>query len=76
MVKKSNIRERYLPETVMSNWRELMEAIPNMNEDEVAAALSLEVKRPKGDRRGDFIIRLHRKLTKLRAERELAEYMP
>lgn len=63
---------RYKPETVLANWRELMEALPHMNEDELELALKKELD---GERRADFIRRLHRKFNKLRSERELEEYL-
>lgn len=74
MVKKTEgkPRERYSPARVLSNWRELVEAIPHMNEDELRVALDHEVH---GEKRQDFIVRLHRRYTKVRQERELEEYL-
>lgn len=68
MVKK----KVYQPEEVLANWRELLEALPHMDESELKAALDKEVG---GERRGDFIKRLHRRYNKLRSERELEEYL-
>jgi hypothetical protein len=64
--------ERYAPARVLENWKEMMEALPYMNEDELLACLKRELK---GERRKDFIVRLHRRYTKLRSERELEEYL-
>jgi len=63
---------KYTPEKVLENWRELLEALPHMDEDELKAALDAEVS---GARRKDFIVRLHRKYNKLRSERELEEML-
>jgi len=76
MTKKVRIREQYAPLVVLANWRELLQALPNMNEEELKAALATEVGRHKPERRGDFIKRLYTRYNRLRAERELAEYMP
>lgn len=77
MSKKSdNIRPEFRPRVIMVNWRALIEALPHMNEEELHESLKFEVKRPREDRRGDFIVRLYRRYTRLRAERELKEYMP
>lgn len=65
-------RERYSPKRVLANWRELMEALPHMNEKELKAALEEEVS---GERRKDFMMRIHRRYNKLRSERELEEYL-
>lgn len=60
------------PEKVLKDWRELIQAIPLMDEEELKAALNVEVS---GERRKDFIIRLHRRYNKLRSERELEELL-
>lgn len=70
------IRKQYTPEVVLTNWRDLLQALPNMNEAELEAALKTEVARPKEDRRADFIKRIYTRYNRLRAERELAECMP
>jgi hypothetical protein len=73
MVKERENREdRFAPKRVLLNWRELMEAIVLMNEEELHAALKYEVAH---ERRKDFIERLHSKFSRFRRERELKEYM-
>lgn len=72
MVSKQ-IREKYAPLVVLFSWRELLEALPYMNEYECKAALDEEVSKPKGDRRWDMIERLHRRYCRLRQEREIDE---
>ena len=71
----SKIRERYKPERVLSSWRDVNEALPWMNEEELLAALKEEAGRATADKRADVIHRLHRRYTKLRQERELGEYL-
>lgn len=71
---KDDVRDRYTPERVLENGRELYEALPHMNESELLAALRAELKRP-GEKRKDFITRLHRKYSRFRQERELEEYL-
>lgn len=65
-------RKKYTPEKVLENWRELLEALPHMNEEELRVAVEAEAS---GARRKDFIIRLHRRYNKLRSERELEEIL-
>lgn len=71
--KDDGIRARYQPEVVLENWRTLMEAIVNMNEKELEAALKTEASSPQ--KRRDVIERLHRKFTRMRQARELEEYL-
>jgi hypothetical protein len=59
----------------METWRKLMAQITRMSEKELHEALRSEVSRPREDRRDDVIIRLHRKFTRIRKERELREYL-
>lgn len=68
----AKIRERYAPERVLENWRNVIEALPHMNEDELQEALEEEVETKK---RADVIRRLHARYTKVRQERELQEYL-
>jgi transposase-like protein len=56
------VRASYAPEVVMTDFRTLMQAMPHMNEDELRAALVLEVSRPKSDRRNNLIELLHRRI--------------
>lgn len=65
-------KKDYTPRKVLENWREMLEALPHMDEKELKAALDAEVT---GERRKDFITRLHRRYNKLRSERELEEYL-
>jgi len=65
-------RKKFAPEKVLEDWREMIQAVPHMNEGELKAAIEAEVS---GARRKDFIIRLHRRYNKLRGERELEEYL-
>lgn len=65
-------REHFSPNVVLENWNELIKALPQMNEPELKRALAVEVG---NDRRKDFILRLHRRYTKLRQSRELKEYL-
>jgi len=67
MTKKS-----YPPDRVLADWRELIQALPHMDEQELKAALDHE---SSGARRKDFITRLHRRYNKLRGERELEELL-
>ena len=69
------IRERYRPETVLASWRDVNEALPHMNEHELLVALKTECGKDKDERRADVILRLHRRYTKVRQERELEEYL-
>lgn len=69
------IRERYRPEVVLASWRDVNEALPDMNEGELLAALQKESRKPVDERRNDVILRLHRRYTKVRQERELEEYL-
>lgn len=64
------IRSKYGPDKVIVNWRSLRKALPRMNEPELLASLREEVH---GERRKDFIVRLHRKYARYRQERELRE---
>lgn len=66
------MKGKYTPAAVLENWRALLEALPNMNEEELKSALNEEVS---GERRKDFITRLHRRYNKLRSERELEEML-
>ena len=59
----------------METWRILMGQITRMSEKELQEALLSEVKKPRDERRDDVIIRLHRKFTRIRKERELREYL-
>lgn len=68
------VRREYRPEVVLGTHRDLMQAIVNMTEDELLAALKEEVARG-ADKRPDMIERLHRKYTRIRKERELQEYL-
>lgn len=62
-VKRSkNVRSKYAPEVVMSDFRTLTQAMPYMNDEELRAALVLEVSRPKADRRTNLIELLHRRI--------------
>jgi hypothetical protein len=72
MSDKKEDREKFKADVVLANWRGMLEALPHMNEKELRAALDKEVG---GERRGDFIKRLHRRYNKLRSERELEEYL-
>lgn len=67
------VRKQYKPEVVLSTHRDLMQAIVNMTEDELLAALKEEASR--ADKRPDMIERLHRKYSRIRKERELQEYL-
>lgn len=69
------IRDRYTPERVLENHRELSQALPHMNEAELEAALKVERKRKGEEKRKDFLLRLHRKYTRFRQEREFKELM-
>jgi len=71
----SKIRERYRPDNVLASWRDVNEALPHMNEDELLAALKEEAGKLDAERRNDVILRLHRRYTKVRQERELREYL-
>lgn len=71
----AKIRERYKPEVVLANWRAMNEALPEMHEGELLAALLEEARKPADERRNDVILRLHRRYTKVRQERELEEYL-
>lgn len=66
------LRAKYSPETVLSNWSELIRKVGRMNEEELRASLDKEVH---GEKRQDFVLRLHRRYSKLRARRELSEYL-
>lgn len=67
------MRKEYAPSVVLANWKTLSAALPHMEEKELEKALKQEVA---GEKRKDFIIRLHRKFTRIRKERELKEYLP
>lgn len=54
----------------VSSWRELNKIAHKLNEHEAARALKLE---RNGKRRKSLVIRLHKRLTRLRAARERAE---
>lgn len=68
MAKKAKKREPYTPERVLKNWREMRQAIPNMTEDELKAALDVELE---GEKRKDFVWRLQRRLANVRKKNEL-----
>lgn len=57
----------------VKNWRTLLKALPKMTEEELANALKLEANKPKGKRRQDVILRLHRRYSKVRQAREFKE---
>lgn len=67
------IRNEYKPAKVLVGWREMMQVLPEMNEAELEAALKKESARE--DKRKDMIRRLYGRLTSLRRDRELKEYM-
>lgn len=71
----TKIRDQYKPAVVLATWRDLLQAIPNMNEAELLAALKVETERPKSERRADMIERLHRRYSRMRQDRELQEYL-
>lgn len=60
---------------VMETHRSLMARITKMTEGQLHQALKAEVRKPRAERRDDVIIRLHRKFTRIRKERELREYL-
>jgi hypothetical protein len=64
------VRAQFAPRTVLKTWRGLIEVLPDMNEREVKAALRYE---KNGERRKDLLMRLHRRLSTLRTERERTE---
>lgn len=66
------IRKEFKPERVLRNWRELVKAIPDMTEEELAKALAFEIE---SGARKDFVLRLHRRHSKLKRQRELQEMM-
>lgn len=70
------MRGKYSPTEVLGTWRELMEALPTMNETELKAALDKELSKPNEEQRADIILRLHRRYSKLRQDRELHEMLP
>lgn len=70
--KEVDPRAQYKPDKVLANWRRLVRAIPKMNEKELTEALEVETV---GEKRLDFIRRLHRRLNKIRGERELEEHL-
>lgn len=53
-------------------WQSIVDALPSMNEKQLRRALAKEVSGPK---RKDVIVRLHRRFTKIRQQRELTEYL-
>ncbi len=59
----------------LETWGTLIEALPKMTEKELSNALEIEARRPLGERRLDIIKRLHRRVTRVRKERELQEYL-
>lgn len=69
----TEVRQRYAPERVLTDWRQVNQALPEMNEAELLAALREESSRL--EKRKDVIVRLHRRFTKVRQERELQEYL-
>lgn len=68
-------RKAYSPDEVLAGWREMRQAIPYMNETELKKALDEEMAKPDEDRRGDIVLHLHRRYSKLRQKRELAELL-
>ena len=54
------------------NWRELNQQLPQMAEQDIKALLDAELV---GDRRSTVVVRLHQRLTALRASRERAELL-
>lgn len=71
----TKIRARYKPDIVLANWREVIDALPHMNETELKAALDKEMAKPEAERRNDVLGRLHRRYTKVRQEREKQELL-
>lgn len=72
-VSKETIREKYRPDCVLATYRDLMQALPNMNESELLAALDEEAVRG-GDSRRDMVWKLHRRYCSVRQTREIEEY--
>lgn len=64
------VRAQFAPRTVLESWRVLIDKLPGMNIREVKAALRHE---KKAGKRKDVLMRLHRRLSTLRTERERTE---
>lgn len=71
----SRKKKEYPAQEVLENWRSVLQALPHMTESELLAALNDESARTREERRVDVIVRLHRKYSKLRQERELQEML-
>lgn len=72
---KAKVRGKFTPTIVLEGWREMRQALPHMNEAELKLALDEEMRRPEQERRNDIIIHLHRRFSKIRQKRELAELL-
>jgi hypothetical protein len=57
---------------VMQTWESMMLELTRMSEAELEKALMYELK---NEKRRSVIIRLHRRFTRIRKERELKEYL-
>lgn len=68
------IRPNYEPEKILSEgWRAILEALPYMTEAELKAAIDKES--TSDERRIDVIVRLHRRYSRVRQEREIQELL-
>lgn len=66
-------KERFAPEKVLASWRDAIQALPHMTEEELEEAIVVEQKRPVNEQRGDIIMRFKRRQITLRMKRELKE---
>lgn len=72
--KKAKVAAAKISES-LETWRTMMDSITKMSEAELEAALNQEISKPKEEQRQDLIVRLHRRFTRIRKERELEEYL-
>jgi hypothetical protein len=67
------IRKEYKPNKVLQNWRSAMQALTQMNEKELQAAIKVESLKDEAERRKDILWRLHRRYCVVRQDREMEE---
>lgn len=69
----TGVRREYRPRRVLNTWREVMQALPHMNEKELRAAINVEKEKPSEEQRKDILLRLHRRYCVVRQDREMEE---
>jgi hypothetical protein len=76
-VKRASKRDSDISYTIdaLSTWESLVAALSGMTEAQLEDALKIETSKPRDEQRGDVIKRIHSRLTRVRSQRELKEYL-